>query len=106
MRTPESRLATSEYDTGVDQGSGGWFSAVGSGNSSRVDPLGLPRRVLSHAGSINARPRLKAEPNGRGILGLVRERRRAVDRRHPAGARRDLDRSVDARVGPSPFVVG
>ena len=38
-------------------------------------------------------------PRGRGISDLVRERRRAVDRRRPAGARRDLDRGVDARAG-------
>ena len=31
------------------------------------------------------------------FLALVRERRRAVDRRRPAGARRHLDRGRDAR---------
>jgi hypothetical protein len=47
-RTPESRLATSEYDTGVDQGSRGWLSAVGSGApSSARGPLSCCRCQMS-----------------------------------------------------------
>ena len=56
------------------------------------------------ASSNSSRPtsatRTRAGPMPRrgGISGLVRERRRAVDRRRAAGARRHLDRGRDARA--------